>query len=174
MNEIRAETLHFFFQLLQQLYNDCKLIHADFSEYNLLWFNETVYVIDVAQSVEPYHPYAYTYLLRDCTNLSNFFSRRTLSEKVLTGEQTFNYVTGLTFDTEGREFLHQVQAYEKNIRLQSEAIKEKQNFSFDYFFEQSRTLNQDQSSDDGSDEEIIADDGDENYVDVPTDDELRN
>ncbi|CAF1387302.1 unnamed protein product [Rotaria sordida] len=165
--------------LLKRLYHECKLIHADFSEYNLLWFDNIVHVIDVAQSVEPYHLNAYTYLLRDCTNLSTFFSRRSLNEYVLTPEETFNYVTGLAFDKQGQEFLNEVQAYEKNIRLQSEAIKEKENFSFDYFFNQAKKLNIDDDDDDSSsDEEDIEknnddddDDDDENYVDLTSGDE---
>lgn len=163
--------LFFFFQLLKRIYHECKLIHADFSEYNLLWFNDTVYVIDVAQSVEPYHPNAYTYLLRDCTNVSTFFSRRSLNEHVLSPEETFNYVTGLAFEKRGEEFLNEVQTYEKNIRLQSEAVKEKENFSFDYFFNQTRKLNlvDDDSSDD--DEEVIEDDQDDDYTDLTSGDE---
>ncbi|CAF1198280.1 unnamed protein product [Rotaria sp. Silwood1] len=166
--------------LLKRIYHECKLIHADFSEYNLLWFDNTVYVIDVAQSVEPYHPNAYTYLLRDCTNLSTFFSRRSLNEYVLTPEETFNHVTGLAFEKHGQEFLNDVQTYEKNIRLQSEAIKEKENFSFDYFFNQTKKLNIDDDDDDDSssdendlenNEDIeIADDNDD-YVDLTSGDE---
>ena len=155
------------------MYHDCKLIHADFSEYNLLWFDGKVYVIDVAQSVEPYHPHAYTYLLRDCTNLSNFFSRRTVNEYVLSPEDTFNHVTHLAFDQRGQEFLNQVQTYEKNIRLQSEAVKEKENFSFDYFFQQTRDLQDEESSsdDDEDDLELVEDDGDDSYVDLTSGDE---
>ncbi|CAF2665034.1 unnamed protein product [Rotaria sp. Silwood2] len=165
--------------LLKRLYHECKLIHADFSEYNLLWFNNIVHVIDVAQSIEPYHPNAYTYLLRDCTNLSTFFSRRSLNEYVLTPEETFNHVTGLAFEKHGQEFLNEVQAYEKNIRLQSEAIKEKENFAFDYFFDQTKKWNidddddDDDSSSDGDDLEIneAVEDDDENYVDLTSGDE---
>lgn len=153
--------------LLKRIYHDCKLIHADFSEYNLLWYDNIVYVIDVAQSVEPYHPNAYTYLLRDCTNLSTFFSRRTLNEHVLSPEETFNYITGLSFEKRGEEFLNEVQAYEKNIRLQSEAVKEKENFSFDYFFNQNKQL---QDNDDSSSDEDD-DDNDENYTDLTSGDE---
>ena len=160
------------FQLLKQIYHECKLVHADFSEYNLLWFNNTVYVIDVAQSVEPYHPNAYTFLLRDCTNVSTYFSRRSLNENVLSPEETFNYVTGLTFNKQGEEFLNQVQAYERNIRLQSEAIKEKGDFSFDYFFNQTRTSNDDgDSSSDEDDVEENEDGNNDDYVDLTSDDE---
>jgi len=63
-----------------------------------------------------------------------------------------------------------VQTYEKNIRLQSEAVKEKENFSFDYFFNQTRKLNADESSSD--EEDIDDDDDDENYVDLTSGDEF--
>ncbi|CAF3343998.1 unnamed protein product [Rotaria socialis] len=162
--------------LIKRMYHECKLIHADFSEYNLLWFEDTVYVIDVAQSVEPYHPNAYIYLLRDCTNLSTFFSRRSLNEYVLTPEETFNHVTNLAFEKRGQEFLNEVQAYEKNIRLQSEAVKEKEEFSFDYFFNQTKKLTDDDDDDDSSSNEDIADEGDDDddYVDITSGDEYLN
>ena len=154
------------------MYHECKLIHADFSEYNLLWFNGTVYVIDVAQSVEPYHTNAYTYLLRDCTNVSTYFSRLSLNENVLSPEEIFNFVTDLTFEKRGKEFLDEVQTYEKNIRLQSEAIKEKDGFSFDYFFDRTK-----QNKDDDDDDDSSSDDDDEddvNYVDMTSEDEFAS
>ncbi|UJR15520.1 hypothetical protein I4U23_002460 [Adineta vaga] len=159
--------------LLKRIYHECKLIHADFSEYNLLWFENILYVIDVAQSVEPYHPNAYIYLLRDCTNVSTYFSRRSLNEHVLTPEETFNYVTGLGFKQTGQEFLNEVHTYEKNIRLQSEAIKEKENFAFNYFFNQTQKLTADDSSSDEDDDDDNVDaDNDEDYVDLTSGDEL--
>lgn len=56
--------------LMTKLYNKCELVHADLSEYNLLWFNEKVWVIDVSQSVFPTHPDALGFLLRDCYNIT--------------------------------------------------------------------------------------------------------
>ena len=128
-------------------------------------------MIDVAQSVEPYHPNAYTYLLRDCTNLSTFFSRRSLNEHVLSPEETFNYVTGLAFEKRGEEFLNEVQTYEKNIRLQREAVKEKENFSFDYFFNQTRKLNLVDDDSSSEDDDAIEDDNDDDYTDLTSGDE---
>lgn len=83
-------------------------------------------------------------------------------------------MTGLKFEKRGEEFLNEVQAYEKNIRLQSEAVKEKENFSFDYFFNQthkSTDNDDDDSSSDDEDIEIMEDDEDENYEDVSSGDE---
>lgn len=33
------------------LFQDCKLVHADLSEYNMLYFDDKVYIIDVSQAV---------------------------------------------------------------------------------------------------------------------------
>ncbi|CAF0921163.1 unnamed protein product [Didymodactylos carnosus] len=164
-------------KLLRQLYHDCKLIHADFSEYNLLWYQNNIWVIDVSQAVEPYHPNAYEYLLRDCTNTSNYFTKHSLHEKtrILSPEEIFNYVTGLKFEKKGEEFLAEVLQYVKNVRLQSDAIKEKNNFSFDYFFN-NRDNKDDLTSSSSSSEDMekeYEEDDDENYIDVSSDDEQQ-
>ena len=90
-----------------------------------------------------------------------------MNECVLSPEETFNYITGLAFEQRGEEFLNEVQTYEKNIRLQSEAVKEKENFSFDYFFNQTKALQD-------NDEDSSDDDDDENYVDLTSEDEQVN
>lgn len=55
---------------MDKLYKEANLIHADLSEYNILWHNERCWFIDVSQSVEPNHPCGLEFLLRDCTNIS--------------------------------------------------------------------------------------------------------
>lgn len=57
-------------EIMYKLYNEARLVHADFSEYNILWHDEQCWVIDVAQSVEPGHPGALEFLMRDCNNIS--------------------------------------------------------------------------------------------------------
>ena len=47
-------------------------------------------------------------------------------------------------------------------------MKEKDNFAFNYFFNQTRKLTADDSS---SEDEDDGDDNDEDYIDLPTDDE---
>ena len=54
----------------------CKLVHADLSEYNLLWQDQKVVVIDVSQSVEHDHPRALDFLRMDCKNVNDFFGDR--------------------------------------------------------------------------------------------------
>jgi len=63
-------------RLLRFLFQRCRLVHGDFSEYNLLYFKEAVHVIDVSQAVEDDHVQAYDFLKRDCVNISNFFAKR--------------------------------------------------------------------------------------------------
>merc|ERR1719203_739484 len=62
--------------LMRRMMQQCKLVHGDLSEYNILYHNECLTVIDVSQSVEWDHPHALDFLKRDCVNINNFFSRR--------------------------------------------------------------------------------------------------
>lgn len=81
-------------EMMVRLYNDGKLVHADLSEYNILWHEEKCWLIDVAQSVEPGHPSALEFLMRDCDNISTFFTRKGVSG-VKTKEELFSHITGL-------------------------------------------------------------------------------
>ncbi|SOV16956.1 serine/threonine protein kinase RIO1, putative [Plasmodium sp. gorilla clade G2] len=62
--------------ILRLLFFNCKLVHADFSEYNLLYFCNHIYIIDVSQSMEHDHPYSLEFLKRDCLNITNFFKKK--------------------------------------------------------------------------------------------------
>jgi RIO kinase 1 len=66
-------------ELLRKLYQLCKLVHADFSEYNLLYYKNEIYVIDVSQAVEHDHPLALEFLRRDCANVNIFFEKKGVS-----------------------------------------------------------------------------------------------
>jgi RIO kinase 1 len=70
--------------------NQCKLVHADLSEYNLLYMDETVFVIDVSQSVEFDHPNALEFLREDCLHIVSFF--RKFCDNILGTEQLFQFV----------------------------------------------------------------------------------
>lgn len=60
---------------MRVLYQDCHLIHADFSEYNCLYWDEKPVCIDVSQSIEHDHPSALDFLRRDCFNINEFFKK---------------------------------------------------------------------------------------------------
>lgn len=58
---------------MKSMYTKANLIHADLSEYNILWHpkERKCYFIDVSQSVEPSHENAFKFLYRDCQNITN-------------------------------------------------------------------------------------------------------
>ena len=56
--------------MMWTMFNKCHLVHADLSEFNLLYHEGKVYVIDVSQSVEHDHPRALDFLRKDCTNIT--------------------------------------------------------------------------------------------------------
>ena len=38
--------------ILREMYQKCRLVHGDLSEYNLLYYKKDIWIIDVSQSVE--------------------------------------------------------------------------------------------------------------------------
>uniref|UniRef100_A0A2K5DVB8 Serine/threonine-protein kinase RIO3 n=1 Tax=Aotus nancymaae TaxID=37293 RepID=A0A2K5DVB8_AOTNA len=109
MKEAYYQTLH----LMQQLYNECTLVHADLSEYNMLWHAGKVWLIDVSQSVEPTHPHGLEFLFRDCRNVSQFFQKGGVKE-ALSERELFNAVSGLNISADNEaDFLAEIEALEK-------------------------------------------------------------
>ena len=78
--------------ILRHMYQRCRLVHGDFSEYNLLWHDSRVYVIDVSQSVESDHPSALDFLRKDVSNVNDFF-RKSGNLTVMTTRQLFEFIT---------------------------------------------------------------------------------
>jgi RIO kinase 1 len=78
-DELDAKWQALYVQLLgymRIMYQVCRLVHADLSEYNLLYHNEKLYMIDVSQSVEHDHPHSLEFLRKDIKNVSDFFRSR--------------------------------------------------------------------------------------------------
>jgi len=59
---------------LKRLYAEAELVHADLSEYNIMYFDK-VYFIDMGQAVIKRHPMAESYLERDVRNIVRFFGK---------------------------------------------------------------------------------------------------
>lgn len=77
--------------LIWRLYNVVKLVHADLSEFNILYHEGSVVIIDVSQSVEIEHPQAFEFLRKDCTNVSEFFRKKGVS--TMTIKELFEFIT---------------------------------------------------------------------------------
>lgn len=77
--------------MVRIMYHQCKLVHADLSEYNILYHTGHLFIIDVSQSVEHDHPSAFDFLRSDLTNVDSFFAR--LGVNTLGLKRTFDYVT---------------------------------------------------------------------------------
>lgn len=74
--------------LMRRMYQTCKLVHADLSEYNILYHENKLFIIDVSQSVEHDHPRSLEFLRMDIKNCSDFFKRKnvdTLPERTIFG-----------------------------------------------------------------------------------------
>ncbi|KAH8271990.1 hypothetical protein KR044_012819 [Drosophila immigrans] len=92
---------------MHKMYNEANLVHADLSEYNILWYEDKCWFIDVAQSVEPEHPSALEFLMRDCGNIVHFFEKRGLSN-IYTKEQLFEFITALNAETHNAAMLERI------------------------------------------------------------------
>ena len=86
-------------QTMRKLYTDCHLVHADLSEYNILWHEGGCHFIDVSQSVEPNHPEGLSFLMRDCTNVTEFFRKKGVHD-VAEPHELFTKITGLPIKEE--------------------------------------------------------------------------
>ncbi|KJR81466.1 RIO kinase 1 [Sporothrix schenckii 1099-18] len=77
--------------LVRRLYQVCRLVHADLSEYNILYHAHTLYIIDVSQSVGHDHPQTYDFLRMDLHNIGAFFRRKGVD--TLRDRTVFAFVT---------------------------------------------------------------------------------
>jgi RIO kinase 1 len=93
-DQVEARWRALYLQLLgyvRAMYHKCRLVHADLSEYNLLYHNDRIYVIDVSQSVEHDHPKSLEFLRMDIKNCTDFFRRRGVN--VLSEKAVYDFVT---------------------------------------------------------------------------------
>jgi RIO kinase 1 len=77
--------------LMAKMYQVCKLVHADLSEYNVLYHQNRLFIIDVSQSVEHDHPRSLEFLRMDIKNVSDFFRRKGVD--VLSEQAVFGFIS---------------------------------------------------------------------------------
>ncbi|GLC41017.1 hypothetical protein PLESTM_001146700 [Pleodorina starrii] len=76
--------------VLRNLFQKCRLVHADLSEYNILYHKGELYIIDVSQSVDLDHPKALDFLREDCKHVNDYFRRAGVA--TLSVRETFDFV----------------------------------------------------------------------------------
>ena len=101
-NIANLQNVGFFFQILLIFYNvldiifrmyqDGRLIHADLSEYNILFYKKNPIFIDVSQAVLLDHPYAPAFLYRDISNINRYFASQGVETD--TDDEIYEQITG--------------------------------------------------------------------------------
>ncbi|WP_290811733.1 serine/threonine-protein kinase Rio1 [Halovivax sp.] len=76
-------------EYMRRLYS-AGIIHGDLSEYNVVFHEGQLVVIDLGQSVTVHHPNSRGFLERDCRNVASFFRRQGLE---VTDDELFEFVT---------------------------------------------------------------------------------
>ena len=66
-------------KLIERFYKEAKLVHGDFSEFNIFKTSKGLIVFDLGSAVDLHHPNAKEFLKRDINNISNFFVKRGLT-----------------------------------------------------------------------------------------------
>merc|ERR1719282_1962301 len=102
ISESKARELYWDLALLiRKMYQKCKLVHGDLSEFNLLYHAGKAYIIDVSQSVEHDHPHALEFLRKDIHNVNEFFRKKKVN--VLTVKELFDFTVDLNIEDNAEE-----------------------------------------------------------------------
>jgi RIO kinase 1 len=66
-------------QIITDLFNKAKLVHGDFSEFNIFKTKKGLTIFDLGSAVDLNHPKMMDFLKRDINNITNFFVKRGLT-----------------------------------------------------------------------------------------------
>jgi len=75
-SDIYEKDYHQAISIIKQLYYDAKLVHGDYSEYNIFKTENGLVLFDLGSAVDLRHPNAKEFLKRDINNITRFFSKR--------------------------------------------------------------------------------------------------
>ena len=78
-SEVDENDYHQCIQIITDLFKKAKLVHADFSEFNIFKTNSGLKIFDLGSAIDLNHPKMMDFLKRDINNISNFFVRRGLT-----------------------------------------------------------------------------------------------
>ena len=65
--------------IIKDLYHKAKLVHGDYSEYNIFKTEDGLVVFDMGSAVDIRHPNSREFLKRDISNINRFFDKRGIS-----------------------------------------------------------------------------------------------
>jgi RIO kinase 1 len=98
LNEVEIENPETAFEVVREymrrLYG-AGLIHGDLSEYNVVFHEGQLVIIDLGQAVTVHHPNAADFLERDCENVAAFFRRQGVETRA---ESLQRFITGDSTD----------------------------------------------------------------------------
>ncbi|XP_053739262.1 serine/threonine-protein kinase RIO1 isoform X1 [Synchiropus splendidus] len=116
LSEAKARQLYLeVVDLMRRMFQDARLVHADLSEFNMLYHDGSAYIIDVSQSVEHDHPHALEFLRKDCSNVNDFFAKRGVA--VMTVRELFDFITDSSITQQNQD-----QYLEKVLNFQSHSV----------------------------------------------------
>jgi len=72
----KFETFTEMLDMVAVAWQNANLVHADLSEYNILWHEGEPWFIDVGQGVTDQHPHSEEFLVRDVTRLVHWISKQ--------------------------------------------------------------------------------------------------
>lgn len=65
--------------IIKKLYREARLVHGDFSQYNIFKTSQGLVLFDLGSAVDIRHPNSRAFLERDINNITNFFVKRGLT-----------------------------------------------------------------------------------------------
>ncbi len=72
----KFETFTEMLDMVAIAWQNANLVHADLSEYNILWHDDEPWFIDVGQGVTDQHPHSEEFLVRDVTRLVHWINKQ--------------------------------------------------------------------------------------------------
>ncbi|KAG2413561.1 serine/threonine-protein kinase RIO1 [Aspergillus terreus] len=107
---------------MRVMYQTCRLVHADLSEYNMLYHKNKLHIIDVSQSVEHDHPRSLEFLRMDIKNISDFFRRKSVD--VLSERAVFGFITAAEGPTSVTPSEPMLEAVEKLFATRNDNVED--------------------------------------------------
>lgn len=99
---------------MRRMYFQCNLVHGDLSEYNILWFRDEPFIIDVSQSVEQSHPLASEFLRKDVSNITEFFTKKGLFH-LLSKIDLFQFIVNKNLITNSRTGIENIEEIKNKL-----------------------------------------------------------